>query len=252
MEVAVRGAAAEDGVIDLLIRNALVFDGSGARAAAGRRRRRRRPHRRHRPRIGDAEARRASIDADGLALMPGIIDSHTHFDAQITWDPTLAPVAGARRDDRGDRQLRLHHRAVPAGRPRAHDAQPDAGRGHVARRAARRASPGSSRPSPSTWRSCARTGCAVNVAAYVGHSSRAHLRDGRRRGAARGHRRRDRADAGDRARGDGARRGRLRQQHLPGAQRRGRPADAVAPGRRRARWRRWSPRWAKAAAASSC
>jgi N-acyl-D-amino-acid deacylase len=31
------------------------------------------------------------IDADGLALMPGIIDSHTHFDAQITWDPALRP-----------------------------------------------------------------------------------------------------------------------------------------------------------------
>jgi len=32
-----------------------------------------------------------TVDADGLALMPGIVDSHTHFDAQITWDPTLAP-----------------------------------------------------------------------------------------------------------------------------------------------------------------
>jgi N-acyl-D-aspartate/D-glutamate deacylase len=32
-----------------------------------------------------------SVDADGLALMPGIIDSHTHFDAQITWDPYLRP-----------------------------------------------------------------------------------------------------------------------------------------------------------------
>ena len=31
------------------------------------------------------------IDAGGLALMPGIVDSHTHFDAQITWDPSLAP-----------------------------------------------------------------------------------------------------------------------------------------------------------------
>ena len=32
-----------------------------------------------------------TIDAAGLALMPGIIDSHTHFDAQITWDPTVRP-----------------------------------------------------------------------------------------------------------------------------------------------------------------
>jgi len=31
------------------------------------------------------------IDADGLALMPGIIDTHTHFDAQITWDADLNP-----------------------------------------------------------------------------------------------------------------------------------------------------------------
>ena len=31
------------------------------------------------------------IDADGLALMPGIIDSHTHYDAQITWDPFVRP-----------------------------------------------------------------------------------------------------------------------------------------------------------------
>jgi len=36
-------------------------------------------------------AARQSIDAGGLALMPGIIDSHTHFDAQITWDPCVRP-----------------------------------------------------------------------------------------------------------------------------------------------------------------
>ena len=34
---------------------------------------------------------RETIDATGLALMPGIIDSHTHFDAQITWDPCVRP-----------------------------------------------------------------------------------------------------------------------------------------------------------------
>ncbi len=31
------------------------------------------------------------IDASGLALMPGIIDTHTHFDAQITWDAAVRP-----------------------------------------------------------------------------------------------------------------------------------------------------------------
>jgi len=76
-------------MIDLLFRDALVVDGSGAApvradvavaagriVALGRR-------------LDVAAAR--TIDADGLALMPGIIDSHTHFDAQITWDPTLSP-----------------------------------------------------------------------------------------------------------------------------------------------------------------
>jgi len=31
------------------------------------------------------------VDAGGLALMPGIIDLHTHYDAQVTRDPTLSP-----------------------------------------------------------------------------------------------------------------------------------------------------------------
>jgi N-acyl-D-aspartate/D-glutamate deacylase len=75
-------------LLDTLIRDALVYDGSGALArradvgilrgrivAIGR--------------IG--ETARHRIDAGGLALMPGIIDSHTHYDAQITWDPRLAP-----------------------------------------------------------------------------------------------------------------------------------------------------------------
>ncbi|GAB5471631.1 MAG: amidohydrolase family protein [Rhodospirillales bacterium] len=31
------------------------------------------------------------IEADGLGLMPGIVDSHTHYDAQVTWDPTVTP-----------------------------------------------------------------------------------------------------------------------------------------------------------------
>ncbi len=73
---------------DLLIRNALLLDGSGTPAARG-----------HLcvkdgriASVGEAAgAARETIDADGLALMPGIIDNHTHYDAQITWDPAVTP-----------------------------------------------------------------------------------------------------------------------------------------------------------------
>jgi N-acyl-D-aspartate/D-glutamate deacylase len=76
-------------MLDLLFRNALIYDGSGSAPSVmdvavenGRIRE-----------IGrklSASAREA-VAADGLALMPGIIDSHTHFDAQITWDPYVRP-----------------------------------------------------------------------------------------------------------------------------------------------------------------
>ena len=73
---------------DLLIRNATLFDGSGSAPtvadvaiAQGRI-----------VAVGGAPgAAREVIDATGLALMPGIIDNHTHYDAQITWDPGVAP-----------------------------------------------------------------------------------------------------------------------------------------------------------------
>ena len=73
---------------DLVIENALIFDGTGglprhADIAID--------HDRVTDVGPDLGLSRERIDAEGLALAPGIIDSHTHFDAQITWDPMVAP-----------------------------------------------------------------------------------------------------------------------------------------------------------------
>ncbi len=75
---------------DLVIRNAQLYDGLGAPprdgdlAVAGGRS----------AAIGaDLGAGRELVDARGLALAPGIIDNHTHYDAQVTWDPDLAASA---------------------------------------------------------------------------------------------------------------------------------------------------------------
>jgi N-acyl-D-aspartate/D-glutamate deacylase len=40
--------------------------------------------------LSDAEATR-TIEAAGLAVTPGFVDIHTHYDGQATWDPLLAP-----------------------------------------------------------------------------------------------------------------------------------------------------------------
>ena len=34
---------------------------------------------------------RETVQAHGLTLMPGIVDLHTHYDAQVTWDRTMSP-----------------------------------------------------------------------------------------------------------------------------------------------------------------
>jgi len=73
---------------DLVIRNALLLDGSGSpgfrgdlAVSSG-----------IIVSVGKAEGNsKETLNADGLALMPGIVDNHTHYDAQLTWDPLASP-----------------------------------------------------------------------------------------------------------------------------------------------------------------
>ena len=75
-------------MFDLVIRDALLLDGLGS------------PPRRAGVAVKDGRivevgrimgSSRETVIADGLALMPGIIDNHTHYDAQLTWDPWASP-----------------------------------------------------------------------------------------------------------------------------------------------------------------
>jgi N-acyl-D-aspartate/D-glutamate deacylase len=43
--------------------------------------------------VGDLKnpAARRTIEADGLLVTPGVVDVHTHYDGQVTWDPLVTP-----------------------------------------------------------------------------------------------------------------------------------------------------------------
>lgn len=78
-------------MFDLLLTGGLVVDGTGVPgrladvavvdgriAAIGRLR---------------GQAARRTIDCEGLVVAPGVVDAHTHYDPQLTWDPTCDTAA---------------------------------------------------------------------------------------------------------------------------------------------------------------
>lgn len=73
-DLVIRGALVADGVGNPLVAADVAVDG-GRIAAVG----------------AVPEGARETVEADGLVLAPGIVDVHTHYDAQLTWERQATP-----------------------------------------------------------------------------------------------------------------------------------------------------------------
>ena len=117
-------------MLDYLIQGGTVVDGTGAPAASPTSASATDASSRSATRSTSRPPRRST--PTGLVVAPGFVDPHTHYDAQLFWDPVRLAVEPARRHDGHRRQLRLHARAARPSRrrlPAPHDGE---GRGHAA------------------------------------------------------------------------------------------------------------------------
>jgi N-acyl-D-amino-acid deacylase len=153
---------------DIIFRNATIYDGTGSA-----------------PTTKDIAVREGSIsaigsnitdptaktiDCTGLALMPGIIDSHTHFDAQITWDSSVrpSPALGVTTAVIGNCGFTIapckpEHRSITMRNLTQVEG--------MSLQVLESAIDWDFETFPEYLSMLRRKGCAVNIAAYVGHSS---------------------------------------------------------------------------------
>jgi N-acyl-D-aspartate/D-glutamate deacylase len=77
MTTAIRGGTVVDGTGAPAVRADVLIEGDRVVAIA--------------PANGKAPEAHAVIDASGLLVAPGFVDLHTHYDAQLFWDPNASP-----------------------------------------------------------------------------------------------------------------------------------------------------------------